>query len=116
LFSLDNTIETNTTPASGSYVFLFGSYTGSDTQSKAMARFVWEDANHENIFAEFPIEKVRFIIDSTVTRPYCTFSFRESSFFDQNNWWETVNYVIFTIRKENIKNKDIMLDMKPKQG
>jgi hypothetical protein len=87
-------------------------YSSSTTQTQEKrAYFSWLNNSGEYVMSDIPMNKVRFQIDSTVKIPYCKFRWYQS-FFQQECWYNLIEYVVFVLRPDQIYNKTVGLDLK----
>jgi len=110
------TSNETTTRAFGSFFVLVGGFDFSqDTKKAAVARFVWRNNKGEGVISELPLNKVRFVIDNSITEPYCKFRWvgEENRQFSETYWEAYVIYVVLVLKEDQIKNQTIEFDLKP---
>jgi|WetSurMetagenome_2_1015567.scaffolds.fasta_scaffold695330_1 hypothetical protein len=121
LMSLNSLIqisEKSKTTMSGSFFVALGGFNYDKENIKREDRvvhFVWENNSKEFVISEIPMSLVRFQLDTTdsIKSPYCKFRWRDDErSFNEARWMNEVIYVVFILRKNQIYNANIKLDLK----
>jgi hypothetical protein len=112
LLALNNKIRKESySTNSGSLFILIGGYNSTSSEKYyKYANFVWMNNNNEYIPSEISYDKIKFVIDNTLTEPYCIFTIYEHfRYFDDEDWKDYIKCVTFYVKEENITT-DIKVD------
>ena len=96
----------------GSFFVAIGSLSGgSSTELKEVVKFAWKNSKNEYMLTKMPMEMVRFVIDSTISKPYCKFKWHgvDNDYFSETNWTANVIYVVLVLKEENIYRDPIKI-------
>jgi hypothetical protein len=116
LNSLIKTSEKSKSSGNGWFFVVIGNLSYSQETSKTeerIVRFAWKNNYGQFVVSELPMSLVRFQISKDSLNPYCKFRWTPNSgWFNEKEWVEDVQYVVFVLKENQIYKNDIKLDLK----
>lgn len=103
------------TKSEGNFFLFVGSYSSETTTSfPTQVSFCWKNNKREYMVSSLPMDRVRFQMDSSITKPYCKFKWKSSGGweFNEDQWLGYVLYAVFVLKPEQVLDKEIKLDLK----